>query len=112
MSASAHDRRVFVDTSAYFAVANRRDVDHAAASATMQRLIQSRCRLITTNVVLFELHGLMVNRISREVAWNALVALRASQTIVRVRPADEARAEEILAQYGWQLVPLTGDAAP
>lgn len=65
----------------------------------MQGLLRARRPLLTTNAVLFELHGLMVNRINRQVAWNTLLVLRASQTIVRVRAADEQRAEEILAQY-------------
>ncbi len=55
--------------------------------------------LITTNAILFELHGLLVNRVNRQVAWNALVELRASQTVVRVRARDEVRATAILAQY-------------
>lgn len=99
MSPSGSDRRVFVDTSAYYAAADRRDADHVVVAATMQRLIAARRTLVTTNAVLFELHGLLVNRINRQVAWSALVALRASQTIVRVRPADERRAEDIVAQY-------------
>lgn len=99
MSLSRLDRRIFVDSSAYYATIDRRDADHVAAAATMQRLVSERRHLITTNAVLFELHALLVNRVNREVAWDTLVALRASQTIVRVRPSDEGRAEEILAQY-------------
>ena len=99
MSLSEADPRVFVDSSAYYAAIDRRDADHTAARATMQSLIIARRRLTTSNAVLFELHALLINRLGRDVAWNALVALRASQTIVRVRPTDERRAEEILAQY-------------
>jgi predicted nucleic acid-binding protein len=99
MSLSEADPRIFVDSSAYYAAIDRRDADHAAAHATMQHLVIARRRLVTTNAVLFELHALLINRLGREVAWNALVALRASQSIVRIRPVDERRAEEILAQY-------------
>ena len=93
------DRRVFIDTSACYAAADQRDADHAAVANTMQRLIADRRMPITTNAVLFELHGLMLNRISREVGRATLVALRASQTIVRVRERDERRAEQILTRY-------------
>lgn len=99
MRSSKSDRLVFVDTSAYYAATNRRDSDHQATAAVLRRLVEDRKQLVTTNVILFELHGLLVNRINRQVAWDALVALRASQTIVRVRERDEGRAEEILHQY-------------
>ena len=65
----------------------------------MRRLVEERRRFVTTNAVVFETHGLVVNRMNQQIAWNVLVALRASQTIVRVRSRDEERAEAILAQY-------------
>ena len=99
MSASSADRRVFVDTSAYYALVDRGDASHAVAVETLRRLTAERRRLVTTNVVLVELHSLIVNRIDRRAALDTLVALRASQTVVRVRERDEARAEAILARY-------------
>lgn len=93
------DRRVFVDTSAYYAAIDRRDFDHDATAAVMRRLVEEQRPLVTTNAVLFEMHGLLLNRIDRRVAWNVLMSLRASQTVVRVRVRDESRAEEILDQY-------------
>jgi uncharacterized protein len=56
-----------------------------------------RHRLTTTNAVLFELHGLLLNRLDRRVALATLSELRVSQTIVRER--DEIRADEILTRY-------------
>jgi predicted nucleic acid-binding protein len=99
MSASERDRRVFVDTSAYYAAVDRRDASHAAVAATMPVLLAERRQLTTTNAVLFELHGLLLNRLGRRVAWETLGELRASQMVVRVRERDETRAEAILAQY-------------
>jgi predicted nucleic acid-binding protein len=49
--------------------------------------------------VLFELHGLLLNRINRQIAWNVLASLRASQAIIRVGESDETRAEYILSHY-------------
>ena len=99
MSAPGTDRRVFVDSSAYYAAVDRGDASHAAVAATMRRLLAERRRLVTTNAILFELHGLLISRLGRRVARDTLTELRASQAVVRVRPHDEARAEAILAQY-------------
>lgn len=99
MKPPASDRRVFVDTSAYYAAVDRRDTDHDAAAATMRRVVNERRRLTTTNAVLFELHGLLLNRLGREVALATLGELRASQMVVRVSARDEARAEAILVQF-------------
>ena len=99
MSSPATDRRVFVDSSTYYAAVDRGDADHAAVAATMHRLVDDRRRLVTTNAILFELHSLLLNRLGRHVAFATLTELQASQTVVRVQPRDEARAEAILAQY-------------
>lgn len=99
MRSSGPDRRIFVDTSAYYAAVDRRDIDHEAAATVLRQLMESRDQLVTTNAVLFELHGLLVNRLNRQAAWETLVALRASQTIERVSEQDEARVEEIIHQY-------------
>ncbi|HET9016730.1 MAG TPA: PIN domain-containing protein [Thermomicrobiaceae bacterium] len=98
---SGSGRRVFVDTSAYFAAVNTRDADHADVSALLRALVAERLRLITTNFVLAEVHALLLNRVSRAVALSALRAIEASDltTIVRVAQRDEQRARTILAQY-------------
>ena len=92
-------RRVFVDTSAYYAAVDRRDASHAAVASTMPALLAEGRQLTTSNAVLFELHGLLLNRLGRRVALEALRELRASQTVERVRERDETRAAAILAQY-------------
>ncbi|HEY7033459.1 MAG TPA: PIN domain-containing protein [Thermomicrobiales bacterium] len=99
MRSPATDRRVFVDSSAYYAAVDRGDAGHAAVVATMRRLVDDRRRLVTTNAILFELHSLLLNRLGRHAAFAALTELRASQTVVRVRPRDEVRAEAILVGY-------------
>jgi predicted nucleic acid-binding protein len=99
MSATAPDPRIFVDTSAYYAAVDGRDASHPVVSATMRQLLAERRQFVTTNVVLFELHGLLLNRIGRRVALETIGDLRAGQSIVRVRERDERRAEEILTHY-------------
>jgi predicted nucleic acid-binding protein len=97
----AHARRVFVDTSAYFAVANRRDATHEPASALMRQLVAERRRLFTTNFVLAELHALLLARLDRRVAARVLAEVDASEltTVVRVSARDERRAREIVFGY-------------
>ena len=94
-------RRVFVDTSAYFATANRRDAHHAQASALLQQLVAERRRLFTTNFILAELHALLLTRVNRAVAVQVLTEIDASQatTVVRVSARDEQRARAIIARY-------------
>lgn len=95
-------RRVFVDTSAYFAVANRRDRAHPSCSVLMRRLVNERRRFFTTNFVLAELHALLLTRLDRQIAARVLADIDASTltTIVRVSARDERRAREIVFGYG------------
>lgn len=98
----AHRARwVFVDTSAYFAVSNRRDAQHVPASAVLQALVAERRRLFTTNFILAELHALLLTRVSREVAAAVLAEIDTSRatTVVRVSAGDERRAREIIVAY-------------
>lgn len=101
MRSSAFDRGVIVDTSAFFPSVIRRDSDFAAVSSTMERLILARQRLITSNFILAELHGLMMSRASRALAFEALTRIKASQstTVVRVEQQGEDRAWAIITHY-------------
>ena len=94
-------RRVFVDTAAYFAAANRRDANHPSATATMRELVAERRRLFTTNFILAELHALLLTRLNRQVAASVLREVAESRvtTIVRVSARDERRARDIIFQY-------------
>jgi len=97
---SARNRRVFVDTSAYFALADRRSASHRAMDAIVRRLITERWRLFTSNFVLAETHALLLSRIDHAIALQVLLAIDSSTTtIVRVSARDERRAREILARY-------------
>lgn len=97
-ASSRHARRIFIDTSAYFAWSNRHDINHAWASAGMVRLVRERRPLFTTNFVLVELHGLLVSRLDRGVAARVLAEIDASRltTVVRVNAQDERRARDIV----------------
>lgn len=93
-------RRVFNDSSAYYALAAPDDDNHAAATVILNRLIAERRPSFTTNFVVAETHALVLNRRNRQLALRVLSQIdRSSTVIVRVSAADERRAREILAHY-------------
>jgi predicted nucleic acid-binding protein len=92
--------RVFVDSSAYYALADPRDDHHTEAVAEQQRLIQAGSELYTTNAVIIETHGLILNRMDRDTAQRVLDRLYASTTrIIRATEGDETRARAIMRQH-------------
>jgi predicted nucleic acid-binding protein len=92
--------RVFVDSSAYFAANDPRDDNHAAAAATLRRLVQQRAEMYTTNYVVAETHTLLLTRRNRDVAAEVLARLDASDTrIIRATEGDETRARQIIHQF-------------
>ena len=92
--------RVFVDTSAYYALADARDDNHVIAVAALQRLSRERNDLYTSNFVIAETHTLILNRLGRDIAEQALDRLHASATrVIRAFERDEARARQIIHQH-------------
>ena len=100
MSLSAHSLRtsVFVDTSAFFALADQTDRLHHQAL----QYVQSTDRLlVTSNVVVHETITLLRMRLGYEPALQFGLRLLGETTtpIVRVTPADEQKAWAIFRQY-------------
>jgi len=97
----AISRRVFIDTSAYFALLDPRDTNHQDARACWTQLVDVRRHTFTTNFVIAETHGLMLARLDHASAMAFLRQLPTSATtIVRVSARDEARGQQIIFQYG------------
>jgi uncharacterized protein len=93
-------RRTLVDASAYFALLDTDDANHAQARTISHRLIAERWRLFTTSFVLAETHALLLNRLSQEIATRFLRDIEQSPTtLVWVTPADVQRAKAIIYQY-------------
>ena len=87
--------RVFVDTAGYFALADHRDGNHSAALNVLRLLTTLHARSFTSNFVVAELHGLLLNRAGRDLAARILAEIDSSTiTIVRV-----SRKDEIIQQY-------------
>jgi uncharacterized protein len=92
--------RLFMDTSAYYALADARDANHGTAKQVRDGLIGERARLFTTNFVLAETHALVLSRLGREIALRVIDGIeRSTTTVVRASARDEARARSILRQY-------------
>lgn len=93
-------RRAFVDTSAYYALIDRRDANHSPAQSIATRLTTERYQQFTTDFVLAELHALLLARLGRGIAGRVLRDMDRSSTIITpVTTRDQRRAREILQQY-------------
>lgn len=90
-----------MDTSTYFAAASQRDANYSQATILMDRLLLESQPFVTTNFVLAELHGLVLNRVSHHYARKVVELIQRSSTttIVRAQRRDEERAWEILTSY-------------
>lgn len=100
MSLSVHSLRtsVFVDTSAFFALADQTDRLHHQAL----QYVQSTDRLlVTSNVIVHETITLIRMRLGHEPALRFGLRLLGESTtpVIRVTPADEERAWAIFRQY-------------
>jgi predicted nucleic acid-binding protein len=106
--ASLRSRRVFADTSAYFALVEPREASHTPALAINRWLAEQRLSILTTNFVLAETHALVLRRLGRTIALQILESIDQSATvIVRVSARDERRAREIIRQYDDKSFSLT-----
>src|SRR5260221_13983181 len=89
--------RMFVDTSAYFALADVSEAKHVAALGAGQRFGHEAAEFYTTNFIAAEMYALVLTRVGRATAIRMLDRLYASSTrIVRATEGDETRAREIL----------------
>ncbi len=103
------DRHSFVDTAAYYALADADDTNHPAARGILTQLRTQRWRLVTTNFVLAETHALVLHRLGRAAAMRVLTDIRTSPgtQLVRVTSADETRAQAIITRYTDKLFSYT-----
>lgn len=92
--------RVFIDTSAYYALTDKNDDDNKRAVEIARRLGSSPVRLFTTNYIVVELHALVLSRFNSARALQVINDVeRSIVNIVRADLVDEQRAKEILARY-------------
>lgn len=89
--------RLFIDTSAFYALSDTSDGRHREAQAALARITAASDEVYTTNAVLQETHALLVNRLNRDQAFWVIERLYASSAhIIRPTEGDERRALELL----------------
>lgn len=93
-------REIFVDSSAFAALAIWRDGNHHVANAAGAELAHQRRRLITSNLVVAETHALVLARAGRDTAWRTLQRIEQGvEQTVRISEEDERRARWIIERY-------------
>lgn len=92
---SIAERRVLVDSSAFLAIADRRDGNAPQAVQTLERLA-SGYRLYTTNYVVVEAHAAILSALGPDVGRTFLTDGLSLITEIRAIPEDERRGREII----------------
>lgn len=100
---------LFVDTSAWYPLADRSHPDHGAVVDVLSQRIRDGARVVTTNLVVAETHALLLRRGGREAALRFLGEVHSDPLVVEASTPDvEQRAiSEWLARYEGQDFTLT-----
>jgi uncharacterized protein len=83
-SGGAVPNSVFVDTSAWIAFLSSRDQHHFEAEQLFRKAVAEKVRLFTTNLVIAEIHRLILHRVGAEAAASALKMIEADARIMIV----------------------------
>jgi uncharacterized protein len=90
-------RSVLWDSSAILALLDADDADHARAVAAARKIASEARPSFVTNYIEAEAHALLVRKLGRTIARQWL--LTGGLPVVRVLPAEEHSAREILARH-------------
>ena len=92
--------RVFVDTSAFFALASSKEATHLRARSVERELRRSRSQLVCTNYVVAETHALVLGRVSHRIALDYLRRFQTNEfAVVRADDETEEAARQIIERY-------------
>jgi predicted nucleic acid-binding protein len=107
--AAAPAARLFVDSGAWIALRSRRDQHHAEADRLFREAIRRRLRLVTTNLIIAEVHRLTLFRAGREPASRALDRIDTSPSVVMHFAAarDHEQARRWLARLSPRAITYT-----
>jgi predicted nucleic acid-binding protein len=94
-------QRLFIDSSAFYAIVDTSDSNHTHAAAIANRIAASTTQLYITNFIRAEAHALLLNRVGHYHADRFLhdVANNPSLTVVYATPNDETQALALIEQY-------------
>jgi predicted nucleic acid-binding protein len=92
---------IFVDTSAWVALADRRDAHHRKAASVFPSLLRQSRSLVTSNLVIAETYILLRKEMGRTAAASFLEKIKASPRVMKICSDEEteSEAEKILAKY-------------
>jgi predicted nucleic acid-binding protein len=90
-------RRAFVDSGAWIALASADDTHHAAADAVFREAASAATKLVTTNLVLAEVHRLLLFRAGIRAAVTTLARIEASGMVT----IEFATHDHHVAALGW-----------
>jgi predicted nucleic acid-binding protein len=101
--------KIFVDTGAWFALADRSDGYHPKTVAIFPRVLNEFHRLITTNLVVAESYSLIRRSLGHQAASIFLEKIEASPRIIKIYSDHrlEIMAGEILRNYSDQRFTFT-----
>jgi len=101
--------RLFVDSGAWLALVSARDQHHAEADTAFRTALAQRAALFTTNLILAEVHRLLLFRAGPRAAASALVRFESSDrlTIVFATEAHHRAAHAWLDRLGDQEISYT-----
>ncbi len=93
-------RAVLVDSSAFFALLDADDTNHALARLTFEQLAGENCSLVSTNLLVAEVYALTQRRLGPQVARAWLNALPTSQvSLLHASEAHHMRAVVLINKY-------------
>ena len=95
--ASSHS--IFIDSSAWIALFSRRDQHHEEADRVFRSMVASKERMLTTNLVLAEIHRLFLHRAGIKAAASVLEKVEASP-LVKIEFADSIHHQSAMAWMG------------
>ncbi len=100
---------VLVDSGAWIALLSARDQHHAEADGLFRYAVRERVPLVTTNLVLAEVHRLLLIRAGIQAAATALDRIEASKSVRLVYPTalHHAAARAWMARLDEQRVTYT-----
>lgn len=92
---------LFVDTSAWVALADQDDAHHHKAASTFPTILKTFRRLVTSNLTIAETYVLLLHALGHAPAFSFLERVRGSPKISKIYSTEdiESEAEAILRRY-------------
>lgn len=92
---------IFVDSSAWIALADKDDSHHKEAAAAYPSILRNFKNLVTSNLVIAETYVVLLNEMGHKEATEFLGLVKASPRILKTYSNEsvEADAERVLAKY-------------